>query len=187
MKKLILTFSLLICATLTFAQWGDEDLDESASWRERIFVGGGMGLSFSNYRDYVSVSPLVGYQLTPKLAAGVGVSYQYTNYKQVTPRITASDYGATLFARYMVYNPFFLHAEYEHLNYIYGITNGGTKLRDTFDSFMAGGGLFQPMGSRAGFFALVLYNFSYISPQSTDRVTPYNSPWVIRAGVTTRF
>jgi hypothetical protein len=41
------------------AQWGEEEMSEKPSFRERIFTGGGFGLSFSSYYDYVSVSPLI--------------------------------------------------------------------------------------------------------------------------------
>jgi hypothetical protein len=186
MKKLYLSLIALFICSVSFAQWGEDELGEKPSFSDRIFTGGGFGLSFSSYSDNISVSPLIGYRFTEKLAGGLQLQYQYNKYKQVTPKLSTNDYGAGLFARYIFYSPLFAHVEYEYLNYVYAVGNDGKKLRDSFNSFMAGGGYFQPLGSKAGFYLMVLYNFSYESPYSGE-VTPYNSPWVIRAGVTAGF
>jgi hypothetical protein len=52
--------------------------------------------------------------------------------------------------------------------------------RRTFDSFLAGGGFIQPIGQRAAFYLMALYNFSY---QQTAQYSPYDSPVIIRAGI----
>lgn len=187
MRKLFLALvAFLTCSTMVFAQWGEEELEEKPTLRDRIFTGGGFGLSFSSYSDNISVSPLIGYRITDQLAAGVQLQYQYNNYKRVTPRFSANDYGASIFSRYNFYGPLFAHVEYEYLNYVYALGADRKKLRDSFDSFLAGGGYFQPLGSKAGFYLLALYNFSYQSPYSGE-VSPYDSPWVFRAGVTAGF
>jgi len=178
MKKTLVILILLALTTPSFAQWGDEEMEEKADWKERIFTGGGFGMAFSSYQDYISVSPLVGYKITPKLAAGIQVQYRYTNYK--TYKFKANDYGISPFIRYNVYPPFFLHAEYEYLNYQFG-----ENIRKNFNSVLAGGGIFQPIGRRAGFYALALYNFSYSA--SSSYLTPYDSPLVLRAGITAGF
>jgi hypothetical protein len=164
MKKLALIIMLLLCGTMVFAQWGEETMDDKPSVRERIFVGGGLGgLSFSSYYDYIAINLLGGYKITPKLAGGVQVQYRYTKYKTYTPDFTANDYGVSPFLRYNFWGPLFLHAEYEYLNYAY-INNQFEDDRKGFSSFMAGGGFFQPIGRRAGFYLAALYNFSYKDP-----------------------
>jgi hypothetical protein len=186
MKKLALTFMALSLCTMAFAQWGEEETDEKPSPRDRIFVGGGLnGLSFSSYYDYVSVALLVGYKITPKVAGGVQVQYRFTKYKQSVPEFSANDYGVSPFLRYNFYGPLFLHAEYEYLNYQFMDYQGET-VRDGFSSFMAGGGFFQPVGRRAGFYLLALYNFSY-QQGDANSYSPYNSPFIIRAGITAGF
>lgn len=187
MKKFLFTSLALFMFSFTFAQWGEEEMDEKPTFKDRIFTGGGFGLSFSSYSDNFSLSPLIGYKITDKLAAGVQLQYQYNKYKQVRPSFSTNDYGASIFSRYNFYGPLFAHVEYEYLNYVYNIRYpDGKKLRDSFNSFLAGGGYFQPLGRKAGFYLLVLYNFSYESPYSGE-VTPYNSPWILRAGVTAGF
>lgn len=186
MKTLLLTSLLLLCSVaVSFAQWGDEEMSEKPTFRDRIFTGGGFGLSFGSYSTFVSVSPLVGYRITDKLAAGVGFQYRYTKYKQYTPSFSTNDYGTNIFVRYNVYSPFFLHAEYEYLNYQL-INSLGEKSRSGYNSVMAGGGIFQPVGRRAGFYVMALYNFSYTDPLPGE-FSPYDSPLILRAGITAGF
>lgn len=185
MKKTLLTALALSFCTLAMAQWGEEEMGEKPSFKERIFTGGGFGLSFSSYYDYVSISPLIGYKITPKLAGGLQVQYRYTKYKQYTPKFSTNDYGVSPFLRFNFYGPLFLHAEYEYLNYEYPTTTT-ESVRKGYNSFLAGGGFFQPLGRNAGFYALALYNFSYKDVGPND-FSPYDSPLVLRVGVTAGF
>lgn len=186
MKKLILVTIFSLLGTLAFAQWGEEEMSEKPDLRERIFTGGGFGASFSSYYDYISVSPLIGYRITPKLAGGIQVQYRYTNYKGYNPKFSTNDFGISPFLRFSVYGPFFLHAEYEYLSYQYP-TSPSDKARKGYSSFMAGGGLFQPIGRKAGIYALALYNFSYKDRTSASDFYPYDSPLVLRVGITAGF
>ncbi len=187
MKKisalLILVGSLSLSA---HAQWGEEQMTDKPSFTDRMFFGGGLGLSFSSQYDYFSVSPIIGYRLSQKLATGLSIIYRYNNYKYVTPSISTNDYGVSPFIRYQLYGPLFLHAEYEYLNNEY-VTYTGEPIRKSFTSFMAGGGFFQPVGRKAGFYASALYNFSYRNPTSQNDYYPYSSPWVLRVGITAGF
>jgi hypothetical protein len=179
---------MVIAASLSIdanAQWGEEQMAEKPSFKDRMFFGGGFGLSFSSTYDYFSVSPIIGYRLTQKVATGLSIIYRYNNYKYVTPSVSTNDYGVSPFIRYQFYGPLFLHAEYEYLNNQY-ITYSGEPIRKSFNSFMAGGGLFQPISRHAGFFVSVLYNFSYINSTPTNYY-PYSSPWILRAGITAGF
>jgi len=188
MKKLALVITFLTVGTMALAQWGNEEMAEKPSVRDRIFVGGGLGgISFSSYYDFVAVNGLVGYKITPKLAGGVQLQYKFTKYKQTTPEFNAHDYGISPFLRFNFYGPLFLHVEYEYLSYEYPSYPTYEKTRDGYSSFMGGGGFFQPIGRNAGFYFAALYNFTYRDPQSPYDFYPYNSPLVIRAGVTAGF
>lgn len=179
MKKVLLPFLFSMLAFVAQAQWGEEPMDEKPSIRDRMFFGGGLGLSFSSYADFFSVSPIIGYKITDKLAGGVMIQYRYTKYKQFTPEIQTNDYGISPFLRYNVWGPLFLHTEYEYLNY-----QISSEDRLSFNSFMAGGGFFQPLGRNAGLYAMALYNFSY---QTNGFNQPYDSPWIFRVGITAGF
>lgn len=185
MKKSLLTLFCISLCSLAMAQWGEDEMSDKPSLRDRIFTGGGLGLSFSSYYDFFSVSPLIGYSVTPKLAAGLQIQYRYTKYKQFTPKFSTNDYGVSPFVRYNFYGPFFVHAEYEYLNYEFPVTTTET-VRKGYNSFMAGGGFFQPLGRRAGFFLMALYNFSY-KDVGANEFSPYDSPLILRGGITAGF
>jgi len=177
-KLLSIIFFLSAC-TIAYSQGEDNSL-KGVPWKERIVTGGGLGLSFSRNQDFFAVNPLLGYSFTKRLVAGTGATYQYIKFKNVTPNnqsISINNYGLNPFVRYTVYEGFFAQAEYEWLSFEQPIEGG----RKNFNSFLAGGGLLQPIGDKASFFVMVLYNFSYRTPQAGE-LAPYNSPIILRAG-----
>ena len=189
MNKIIYSFLILLIGISTNSIAQEE---QGSSIRDKIFVGGGFGAGFGNY-TYVNISPIIGYRISPRLSAGMRFMYQYTTYDyydyqaQRTLNYSGNDFGIGGFARFMVYGPVYLQAEYEHLNYD-GLSYDGVSSRDTFDSFMAGGGISQPVGGKAFLFLTAMYNFSYDNFNSSNAYrSPYNSPWVIRIGITAGF
>lgn len=176
-----LAFIVLIIGSFSleaFSQGEDNSL-KGMPLKDRIVTGGGVGLGFGNVQDYFSVSPMIGYRLTAKLLAGTGLTYRYTNYKITKPSIKLNDYGVNPFLRFTVYRNIFLQTEFEHLNYEFPLTTVEST-RQTFNSFLAGGGFVQPLGERFAFYVMALYNFSY---QEQGVYSPYDSPIVIRAGI----
>ena len=173
---------------MAFAQWGQEEMPEKPSWRDRVFVGGGLGgLSFSSNYQFFAINILGGYKITPKLAGGVQLQYRFTKDKTYTPDFTSNNYGVSPFLRFNFYGPLFLHVEYEYLSYEYLTYPDYERTRDGYSSFMGGGGFFQPIGRNAGFYLAALYNFTYRDPQSPSDFYPYSSPFIIRAGITAGF
>jgi hypothetical protein len=171
---------MLFVSVLAFGQ-GEENSLKGTPFKQRIVTGGGLGLGFGSVQDYFSVSPVIGYSITKKLIAGTGVTYRYTNYKYFKPSIKLTDYAVNPFVRYTIYKGFFVQTEYEYLNYEFPVTNVETT-RLSFDSFLAGGGLIQPIGKNLAFYVMALYNFSYQQPVP-GRYSPYNSPFILRAGI----
>ena len=141
------------------------------------WAGGGIGLGFGDL-TYVSIEPMVGYSVNDRVDVGGRLIYRYRNDDRFEPEISTSDWGASVFGRYLVAQPFFLQAEYEWLSYEIAFTDGSTD-RDNYDSLFLGGGISQRMGNRSSFFALALYNVSY----DDDEPSPYDDPWVVRVGV----
>ena len=148
------------------------------SWKKNLFVGGGVGLGFGDV-DWVSVEPLIGYRINPKIAVGASLIYQWQNDDRYSQSVSTTAYGGRVFAQYYPKPVFFLQAEYEYLNYEYVQVNLSTVRTDT-SAVLAGAGISQPIGGNGFFFASALYNFSY---DSNDLTSPYSSPWVYRAGV----
>lgn len=167
---------LLTAITGAACAQGEENSLKGVPANERIVFGGGLGLGFGSDQDYVLVSPSIGYMLTRKLMAGVNLTYQYNNIKYFSPSLKTHSYGGGPFARFMLFRGIFVHTEYEYLSYEFFDTRKG------YESFMAGGGFIQPLGDKASFYLLALYNFLYETP-AIGEYSPYNSPLVIRAGV----
>jgi hypothetical protein len=142
----------------------------------RWWAGGGLGLSFSSDYRFVSVEPVVGYNVTKKLATGGRLIFRYVDDKRFDT--SSTDYGASVFARYFVAKQVFVQGEFEYLWYEYAVSGGGTT-REGFDSLFGGVGFSQPIGRRSSFFVSAMYNFSY----DDDGPSPYADAWVIRAGV----
>jgi len=148
---------------------------------KKFFAGGGLGLSFGDV-DYVSLSPWFGYQIDPRFAVGVGVEYAHRNDHRYDPDLSTSDYGGSVFARFTIAPGVFAAAEYESLRYEYYATTT-QKVSDTYSSVFIGGGYAEPMGGSAVFIASAMYNLSW----SESEASPYDSPWVISAGVSVGF
>lgn len=188
MKK----FSLIIVLAAIFMVSGSfAQESQNSNFKDNFFVGGGLGAGFGTY-TFVNISPIIGYRITPRLSAALRLMYQYTTYDYYYSgdkvNFSGNDYGVGGFIRFMVKGPFYLQGEYEHMNYEDVNYYDGSTIRSSFDSYMAGAGVAQPIGGKAFFFLTAMYNFAYnnISNSNTYRV-PYNSPWVIRIGVTAGF
>ncbi|NQZ76186.1 MAG: hypothetical protein HRT61_08755 [Ekhidna sp.] len=145
---------------------------------DRIFFGGGGGFNTSSAQTNISLSPQVGYKVTDRYLAGIGITYQYVKVKQPFDA-TLSNFGWSLFNQFIVTDQFFAHAEFERLTFEYLISAEQTATQG-FNSLLIGAGYAEPFGGRASFNVTALYNVLY--DESVDP-RPYNSPWVIRAGV----
>ncbi|MGD8594730.1 MAG: hypothetical protein PVF82_18030 [Gammaproteobacteria bacterium] len=162
----------------TVTMQATEQPKKAAPSQPKIFYGGGIGFGFGDV-EYLEIWPLVGVNLTRQLGVGVQLLYRSRKDKRFQESLTTDDYGATLFARYKLPGPLYLQAEYEYLDYEYRTSYISTETkRDSFSSFMAGGGVSQAVGGNASIYATVLYNFSYDQADS-----PYDNPWIVRFGV----
>lgn len=182
MKKAAILCFLLLGGVLSTQLWAQDN--EGSSLSDRIYWGGGFGLSFGDI-TYVSVSPMAGYKIKENWGAGLGLIYRYRKDERYEPELSTSDYGFDLFTQYIVKQPFFLQAQYEYLSYEYYFTadlNQLKKDRGNFNGLYVGGGIFEPIGSgRSAFFASAMYNLNY------DDSGPYGTPWLISVGFSTGF
>jgi hypothetical protein len=153
---------------------GQYQREEPPSVMDRIFFGGNFGLSFGNQTSII-VSPLVGYHLTPRLSAGLGIRYEY--FKSNIPGYVPYDthiYGGSVFSRFTIIknvgeaiglgglnSGVFLQGEYEMLSLesqYFDLAN--PKSRFNLHSVLVGGGIYQPIGRRSGFLITVLWNLN---------------------------
>ena len=149
-----------------------------------LFYGGFVGLSFGSVQ-YIELSPLVGYRFSPQFGAGVGLLYRNRKDTRYSYDVSATDYGANLFARYYLGSGLFAQAEYDYTNSEY-VSNSitGATVHQPYSAFLAGVGFNTAVGRGAGVYALVLYDFNY---SGTNVYQPYSSPVQFRVGVSVGF
>jgi len=165
--------SLLIFQMMPNSAAGWED---PPSFRDRIFFGGNFGLTFGNTTSII-VAPLAGYRITPRLAGGLGIRYEYykSNYPGFVPYDTHI-YGGSVFGRYMIIkniseavglggfnSGIFLQTEYEILSLeseYFDLSNPSASGRFNLHSVLVGGGIYQPIGRRSGVMISVLWNLN---------------------------
>jgi len=168
-------------------------------------VGGIIGFQFGTI-TYIEVSPIAGYRLTNSFMPGIGLTYQFTKFKDYyidlengeTLDQNVNIIGVRLFARFYfnellegILSGLFLQGEFEYLTFSrhYRIDPNG-KYTDRYyarrysrgsetvhvPGLLIGGGLKQSLGGKAFADLLILYNLN----QTKD--TPYSNP-IIRIGV----
>lgn len=190
MKKLLLV-PLLLASLQAFSQY-DQLIGKDVPLKERFYVGGGFGLSFTSTSSFVAVSPNIGYRITERGSVGIGVMYQYARQKYDIPsqnifgqNFEFNHYGGSVFTRYKVYGPIFVAAEYEYVNFeTLDLTSPTFETRRSdYSSVLAGGGLAQPITRNVVFVISAMYNLTY----SDGNSGPYTTPWNVRVGIAAGF
>lgn len=170
----------------------------------RIIAGGGLGLSFGNVTA-VSVAPIVGYKISDRFAAGVGLGFQYVHIKDfweiqdyntglvIRKPYESLVYSGSVWGRYIFWRNLFAHVEYEHnfmsITTYHLYTNSSTgqsvidkeKLRYNAPSLLVGAGLRQPVSERLSFVLTALYDVIQ------DQYSPYRNRIDFRVGVNVGF
>ncbi|WP_250629593.1 hypothetical protein [Aureibaculum algae] len=105
MKKI-----LIVCFLLTSAYMFSQNDDKPKFW-DNVQFGGGLGLNFSNNYTTLSISPSAIYNFNQYVAAGPGLSYLYSKYRDVKSNV----YGAGLITLINPIPNLQFSVEYEHL------------------------------------------------------------------------
>jgi hypothetical protein len=140
--------------------------------KKQMFYGGTIGLSFGDYTR-ISVAPQVGWKLTPRVGAGFKAMYEYIEDKRYNPKITASNYGGSVFGRFYPTPRGYAHAEFAYMSYEYAISSSATD-RSWVPFLLLGGGIVQPLSPRSAVIIEVLFDVL------RDDNSPYEdwTPWV---------
>ncbi|MBK7384974.1 MAG: hypothetical protein IPI81_16800 [Flavobacteriales bacterium] len=155
MNRSILLLGLLL-PFVSVAQ--DPSRKDQRSLSDRLYFGGGIGLSFGTVTA-IQVDPLVGYKVDQdgKFSVGLGGSYWYYQDNRYTPPINFTGYGYRTFSRYRVFDQFFLHAEFLHLNVErYSVLEDRIK-RIWVPHVLAGAGYVQSLGGRSSIYFQILF------------------------------
>lgn len=136
---------------------------QKSSFASKLYYGGTIGLSFGSYTR-VGIYPLVGYKLTPKLSVGVKFAYEYISNSSNNETYTSSNYGGSLFARYRIIPPLYVHVEYAQMSYEFYNNDG----REWVPFLLAGAGYSKSIGGKAWVNVEVLFDLLQ------DEKSPYN-------------
>jgi len=173
--RTFLLFSFLLATSLLQAQ---TSVTERSSFKDRLYFGGGLDVSFGSNITVLGVSPLLGYMITSKLSSGIGVIYQY--YKDNNFDFSTNIYGGRIFSRYNIFNPFLLYNEYEVISFERSVLSD--EGREAVSAYYVGGGISQPLGRNAAITLIVLYDLLHDDFESAQP-----NPISVRGGVTVGF
>jgi hypothetical protein len=148
-------------------------LQQHAEQYTKAFVYSGIGLGYSSYYGLsnfnFSISPAIGYRVSDRFSIGPGISYAYNYYganngNGTSTSFNTSSFGVKGFAQFMVYNQFFLHAEYEvtRAELLAVDNNGyltGGKVTRSVQTPLLGVGYRSQISNRAAADIVLLYNF----------------------------
>ena len=161
----------LLFATVAFAQKGGYTVDKESNWQDRMYFGGGFGLSGGSWGTSISLSPIVGYMVSNRVSVGIGATYQYYKYQNGIYDYTDNRWGMQFFGRVNLIKQIFAYAEYSFLNYSY---YGDTNDRRVANRLPLGLGISQPLGPRSALNLVAAYDVLYDSQDQSA----YASPWV---------
>jgi hypothetical protein len=162
---------LMFFSMAAYAQEGNQPKEK---FSDRLITGGGIGLQFGDY-TYIQVTPILGYRVTERFHAGIGLNYTYYKYndKAYNYQYETSIYGGSIWSRYFVFENLFAEATYEMLNMdVPNVINGyysGTK-RDNIPILMVGGGYAQSIGGQSALLLRILWDVI------EDPYSPYSNP-----------
>ncbi|MBQ1730900.1 MAG: hypothetical protein II037_01680, partial [Bacteroidales bacterium] len=97
MKKILLSILLMSLALGLSAQYLEKDPPPSPV--QRIFFGGNLDMGFGTVTQ-ISLSPEVGYRITNRLSAGVGIDYVFVYSEEYN--FKGSIFGGSVFASFTV-------------------------------------------------------------------------------------
>jgi len=171
MKKFILLLLLPVC--FTFAQTAPKDTVVSPQPTEKQpkvnpwYYGGTIGFNFWSDYFYLSVNPLVGYNVSPQFSVGGKLQYAYINDKSdERADVTSNNYGASVFSRYRPIPQLYFHAEFAYGSYekhtiISFPLSHETKVeseRNWVPFLYLGGGYVQQLSPNASVYVEVLFD-----------------------------
>lgn len=174
-SAVLLILITLLSSEYSYAQDDDEDIINLQP--KHFFTGGNLGLQFGT-QTVIDVSPVIGYMLTKRLAAGIGFTYKYYRENYYGNILSTSIYGGSLFSRLYLFKHVFLHGEYEALNLESDLFSTTIQPDERFwvGSVLAGGGYTQTIGEFSSMYLMILYNFNETFN------SPYTNP-VFRVGI----
>jgi hypothetical protein len=186
MKKLILSFTLLLLVLITKAQNENDGYEDNNGFRkDNIFIGGSISLGVGSGSFGIGANPDVGYSFSQWLDGGVVFNVNYNSQRDYyyDIRYSSFNYGGGIFVKaYPV--PFLfvqLQPEQNWITYSTKYSNLVDKQTVSASSLIGGVGYTQRMVGQSSYFFML----------GIDLLTDINSPYrdsynhavpIIRAG-----
>ena len=164
MKKLLCLALFLVAAFSLSAQNADAEKDEKnkdkkekekGSFWDNVYYTGGGTFNVSNQVTQIGASPTLGYNFNQFFSVGLGLSYQYLDYRQLD--FDTHAFGTRSFLRGRLPNNILISAEYEGLS----LETNTTGEREWRQAFLAGGGYSARLGNNLSINILMLYNLNF--------------------------
>ncbi len=118
MKRKIAAFVVLLMTTVPlWAQEKEEEDKEKLSFKEHLFTGGSVTVSFFNGATILGANPILGYKLTNWADAGIVFNYTYAGQRdvyEIDDKYRQFVYGGGVFARLYPVRFLFLQGQLEH-------------------------------------------------------------------------
>jgi hypothetical protein len=193
MKRLLLCFLLVTAVHFADAQYYKTDTTSTTPTKKkidpsRLIIGGSLGLSFGDYTN-INISPLIGYRISQLFAAGINVNAQYGSERFLAPYSNSTTqrnkytiFGGGVWGRVYPVDFLFIHVQPEYnaisMKSTYYDSDPKTTVTDHYGvpSLLMGGGYSQPIGGRAAFSIMALYDVLQ------DSRSPYQNGLILRIG-----
>ena len=164
MKFLIFTFLCTALSLFSLAQQDSTFFEEETPEKKKGFLihpnmyyGGYLNVQLGTYTS-IGATPMVAYKFTPKFSVGTQFTYNFDSYKDYGERMNYNNFGISIFSRYRIIPQFYLHTEYQNLNYDFGFSYGSERRRLWVPFLFVGGGYSQPVSENVWFNAQVLFD-----------------------------
>ena len=192
-KRIVVFLCCFVFAVSAAAQEGESE--EPQTYKEQYekyqkqakkaieypwFVGGAVGFAFGSETSYAEFSPVFGYRFSPLFQLGGSLTFRYRKDKRFDPDLSTTDVGGSIVGRFFVFDPVFLQAEVERLNweYIARTEDGYATVDSTYTGLYAGFGFVQQATERASMYMSFMWDFTY----DENEPSPNTRPWLIRIG-----
>lgn len=182
LKTLVLFVAAMLLASLPVGTQDDQGAPQP-TFRPRsgrFTCGGSVGFGIGGVSWGASLHGEAGYLVTVRLRTGVSGRSQFTHDDWYEESYDSVDYGFGSFARTFVFDRFLATTEWDWTSYEVR-SAGPSSGRDSFSSFLVGGGYGQPLGPRSLILVEVLYDVT------GNAHGLYGTPWVTRLSFTTGF
>jgi hypothetical protein len=177
MNRLVLFLPLfLLSVSLAFSQGQDSTVaappppqeEQEEAKPSRVFYGGTLGVSFGDYFR-LSLQPMVGYYITPKLSGGVKAIYEYISDSRTAVDYTWHNFGGSVFTRYHLIPQAYAHAEFAYMSYDSPVDRYGVPF------LLLGAGYVQRISANAGLYIEVLFDVLQDDKSPYESGTPFIS------------